>query len=723
MRRTLVMGLIAFAVGTTLVAVSFDSEATVDPNAKVDVTEYAFPIPLHEMSFPPRYIETPEKWCELPDEDYDGDGLKSEEEYPPQYGEMIADGPTLRAEMVDDLVAYIDYQISSSQQWTSTEETLHELELGEERSASYASEIKTHYAETMSAGLNGSGSVGMSTIYDKLESVFGSKNEFKLSFSGSMNVDKSFTTETTRKYNQSATSRMKSMASKLTTLRTSNTIQYGPDAGRVSGYVRLTNTTNQPLTLLISDLSIHVYAYQPETGYKEYVGVLNQAKSDMAQTVTIPRYMSYVIAIPDVQVSTNKLLTWLDSGYVFGAEIAGLPNLSTTDPAVSVADMVTKVNSRTARLGIKNGVDPHVYMNASVYSSTKSCKSIKEFLEDAIFDRVSGRPEIEFKRDSNGVLYVKRVRNDRAALEDVDFDKLSDKDKSEYRKWIVGYLPSLDNPFAGPGKDFDLEKTIVWPGDRVYLYLLRRSDFEVPVDIKPWKPDASADDVGVVPGSDGCPIGYPTVRVNLDGEDDEPLNGDSYGWVGQIGANKRNATVTLCRVEGSLFHPTVWGGKDAGIKPQPGANLEKYGYAVIKLGDHCPAGSSEYLYKEDTEDTNGWTNIEGDASPGLQMWGNAGSGIEWRLCVFKYTMLESQTQMITFPDLGADYGVFAAPAFEGNGASFKKHLRGWVLVDDEEDDNANSADNLGDSESDELMTKCFYKTSGENTMMKLVRVQ
>ncbi|MEZ4707831.1 MAG: cohesin domain-containing protein [Caldilineaceae bacterium] len=180
-------------------------------------------------------------------------------------------------------------------------------------------------------------------------------------------------------------------------------------------------------------------------------------------------------------------------------------------------------------------------------------------------------------------------------------------------------------------------------------------------------------DIGVIPGPEGCARGYDTVEIYMDDEDDDNKNGLS-GWTGAI-QQDRNTLWVFCRVDGSEFFP--WGSDDFD-------SVFENNYAVLKLSDACPNGSLDFARYFDNEDTRNKNVVT--RSP---VWPNEWvSNVRLHFCVFfgdYYGTYDGPNGLMTsFPELPFEYGVFAPL---GLAASMEN---GVIHTDDEDDDNNNS---------------------------------
>ena len=174
-------------------------------------------------------------------------------------------------------------------------------------------------------------------------------------------------------------------------------------------------------------------------------------------------------------------------------------------------------------------------------------------------------------------------------------------------------------------------------------------------------------DVGVIPDAAGSCPDATEVKIATDNEDSDNNNQRS-GWIGAI-ASGRNTTFEFCKVDGTLLD-------NLGAPSTGSAN-----YAVLKLGQSCPNGSTEFVRYQDDQDEPplnvSW--MAGETGPNRQNF-DGGTGTELHWCLF---VQSATAQMHRFPDLGFDYGVVAAANFS------QARATGYVRTDDEDDDNQN----------------------------------
>lgn len=197
-------------------------------------------------------------------------------------------------------------------------------------------------------------------------------------------------------------------------------------------------------------------------------------------------------------------------------------------------------------------------------------------------------------------------------------------------------------------------------------------------------------DVGVIPATASCPNGQSLLTFYMDDEDHNNANGRG-GWIGATTSNN-NTTFRFCRVPGN------------GFRALSSNNLIQNHYAVLKLGTVCPNGSVEFSRYFDNEDRNNQNWYSGSIAPNT-------SDRNTRLvfCLFR----SSQISMLSFPNLGMFYGVFAASNFS------QAMTTGYVHTDDQDNSNANSYS----ASPAWVVDAQRIVTSGGNTDLRMARVK
>ncbi|GEN10013.1 hypothetical protein MFU01_50500 [Myxococcus fulvus] len=167
--------------------------------------------------------------------------------------------------------------------------------------------------------------------------------------------------------------------------------------------------------------------------------------------------------------------------------------------------------------------------------------------------------------------------------------------------------------------------------------------------------------VGVIPEAQTCPQQSDLLVVHMDDEDGKSAS-TSRGWLGGI-TSDRNTTLRFCRVDAAKFKPLS---KDS---------IRQNHYAVLMLGDTCPAGSyrfSRYFDNEDKSNAN-YVRVHFDWRPS-----SADKNTSLVFCVFLAAGTTGST-MSEMPQLGFSYGVLAA-------ADFSRALATGTLDSNDEDD-------------------------------------
>jgi hypothetical protein len=182
------------------------------------------------------------------------------------------------------------------------------------------------------------------------------------------------------------------------------------------------------------------------------------------------------------------------------------------------------------------------------------------------------------------------------------------------------------------------------------------------VSLSATKKTAQTFDVGVIPGANGCPANSELITIYMDDEDDHNANGDD-GWIGAT-VQGGNTGFKFCRVDGTTL-PIISGAA----------------YAVIQLDTTCPKSAaavfSRKFSNEKHKNRNSWS---GSIDPNYTNKTQANSQL-----VFCLMSDVFNTNGITkFPNLGVEYGVFAASDFPEALAS------GYIHIDDEDEKNENS---------------------------------
>lgn len=178
-------------------------------------------------------------------------------------------------------------------------------------------------------------------------------------------------------------------------------------------------------------------------------------------------------------------------------------------------------------------------------------------------------------------------------------------------------------------------------------------------------------DVGVIPDVRGSCPEPSEVKIYMDNEDTNNSN-SAQGWIGAISSG-RNTMLEFCKVDGRA------------LKGLRAPSTGSANYAVLKLGDRCPAGSEEFVRYHDDQNQPplniSW--MAGEVGPTRQNFGGlTGTLLHW--CLFEQVGGGSGAPVMNaFPSLGFRYGVVAARDF------IAAERTGSVYTDDEDTGNGN----------------------------------
>jgi hypothetical protein len=187
-------------------------------------------------------------------------------------------------------------------------------------------------------------------------------------------------------------------------------------------------------------------------------------------------------------------------------------------------------------------------------------------------------------------------------------------------------------------------------------------------------------DVGVIAGSTTCGAGVSSIVVKLDNENNNPMS-MALGWTGANYVDAiGNTFLHFCRADGRRFAPLI---------DDTGGAQAAYDYAVLKLGTHCPNGSTEFGRFFDNQDNDFGSNpdtavLAGNVAPSYV---DGHKNFMMRLCIFRYAgigvpvMQQLPPAQNQFPALGYSYGVFAGDTFVGSALP-----KGLLVTDDEDHD-------------------------------------
>ncbi|REG35942.1 hypothetical protein ATI61_102316 [Archangium gephyra] len=200
-----------------------------------------------------------------------------------------------------------------------------------------------------------------------------------------------------------------------------------------------------------------------------------------------------------------------------------------------------------------------------------------------------------------------------------------------------------------------------------------------------------------------CPAvpGVEAVWITTDDENTSNANSRA-GWLG-LNVSSTNTRLHFCKVDGSVF------------KPLSDVDSPVYHYAVLKLGESCPPGSTEFGKTTDNEDT---SNV--NSNSGANIWPNSQNKdvTNYRFCLFRNSSSGGQT-MPAFPDIGAPYGVFAGGSFSTQFALSK----GYITSDDENTTNNNKYYIPAGAPANTLSYAGQMVTDGANTTFRMAKVK
>jgi hypothetical protein len=162
---------------------------------------------------------------------------------------------------------------------------------------------------------------------------------------------------------------------------------------------------------------------------------------------------------------------------------------------------------------------------------------------------------------------------------------------------------------------------------------------------------AWSQDVGVVKGRNGCPVGSQEVWFHMDNEDTNEESSVS-GWVGAISLDSAgNVRYPFCRVPASL------------LASAPGK------FMVLQLSDNCPSGKARLYRHFDNENHDNRNSTSGPIGPNYSSRGFSETGLY-------FCIMSGGTG--SFPNLGVEYGVIATQYEQPSALA-----RGDVFNDDE----------------------------------------
>jgi glycerophosphoryl diester phosphodiesterase len=238
---------------------------------------------------------------------------------------------------------------------------------------------------------------------------------------------------------------------------------------------------------------------------------------------------------------------------------------------------------------------------------------------------------------------------------------------AQYYGIDLGYLSSAAVSATSDAGKTMFSYSAIWPTQlnrlhRTGVRLVMTDNLSMLARYRATNPDRGEFDVGLL-ANGYCPLDHETIEIYTDDEDDNNANATG-GWIG-ISASSTDTVLRFCREDGRLFRPLA------------GSSSAATDYAVLKLGEHCPAGAVEFSRTLDDEDIIANDNYAlGDARPNISE-----DRTTLYFCQFKGTM--DDTAAPALPSLTYWYGIFAAPEFQF-GSEY-----GFLFIDDEDEDNHN----------------------------------
>lgn len=224
----------------------------------------------------------------------------------------------------------------------------------------------------------------------------------------------------------------------------------------------------------------------------------------------------------------------------------------------------------------------------------------------------------------------------------------------------------------------------------------------------PWSFRACPNAVGIIRDLGAfCPAGSDIISITTDDEDTSTNNNTRNGWIG-LNSSTTNTRFNLCKVDGNKF------------KPLSNYDEIQWHYALLKLGEACPPGSTEFGKKTDNEDTTNSNSNTGNIWPNSQNT----DVTNFRFCLFRNGTPESPgvlsvPTMSAFPDVGFPYGVFAGASFSTNFALSMGH----IYSDDENTDNSNAYYIPANAPANTKLYATQIISDGTNTTFRMAKVK
>jgi hypothetical protein len=211
---------------------------------------------------------------------------------------------------------------------------------------------------------------------------------------------------------------------------------------------------------------------------------------------------------------------------------------------------------------------------------------------------------------------------------------------------------------------------------------------------KPALAAAGPYDVGILRGSNGCPVGSASVWIMIDNEDRRNAN-NRGGWQG-ASVSTGNTQFEFCVVNGGFF-----------------SNLDQP-YMVLSFNrSTCPPGAQRIMRHFDSENNRPITNTN-FSDPFMLIPDPISRDIDLYFCVFPGGGFSG-----SFPNFGVQYGVFAP-------ANFRYAIQaGFFYLDDEDSGNTNHWIDQFNQQSGTGADRNFWDilNGGVNTGMDVARVR
>lgn len=619
--------------------------------------------------------------CAVSNGDFDGDGLVgAADTFPATLGPYIADFPQIGLGFRGVLTADVAINVSSSTKEVVNLVTVDNTSYTRTRSSTDSMEIKSEYKSSISSSTEVEANLDIakllkadfSGVSGKVTKKFSSKNQFDFSTSFARSMKDEVIRKVVSEVNNSIT--------RVTTTNTS----FDEKAGRIRTTFVIQNRSTTPRNLRVKNLNFLVMIHDPVTGQDRTFARAVQLSSHNIVIGWGSTNNTYEDSLVIEGINTNDMLGALGQGGSIEVIAARGYILEDADTNEVLNNVINNVSRNTALLTVyAGGSDAPIKWHVSTRTPDAYCTTVQEFLVNAF-----GTDNIAFRRDSLNRLVVDRIHGKLARHADRDFNTLTETEKNEYGKWVVGmYGDPNRHPFMDD--NIDLSSTYVFsPEDQVYLYYLSREDYEPTSG--PLKVDYFDDDIGIIREKGmSCPQGTEPVTIHMDDENNDNRT-QSFGWTGDIRKSHSNTFFEFCKVDGEKFRRLTT------------STSYQYHYAVLKMDVNCPAGAVPFERYFDNEDGSSPNNYNsGNIWPSEQ-----GHNTTLRFCLFRHDPSRADRNygvqhMMSFPDLGAPYGVFVGPGFDSQ--FLRSNQRGHHHTDDEDGSNENGygpygAPYLGDAQ-------------------------